>query len=109
MEHMFGCGTLSWTCKQVQHSFMMTSSHGDCGLANRFQPVLSRNTCLAGQGDNDGVEAHCAQCSEACEETPRGGAVGPSTARGQGSIDSIIQAASKPRNKFCSSRIHQAR
>jgi hypothetical protein len=81
---------------------MMPFSHGDCKLANSCQPVLSRNTRLAGQGDNDGVEAHCAQCSEACEDALRGGAT---STRVQGSMESIIQAASKPRNKFCSSRI----
>jgi hypothetical protein len=40
---------------------MMTCASGDCKLANSRQPVLSRNTCLAGMEDNDGVEAHCAQ------------------------------------------------
>jgi hypothetical protein len=80
----------------------MTCPDKSDDLANGCHCVLSRNTCLAGQGDNSGVEMHYAQVGWACEVPQSGGAVGPPANREQGSVK---QRQNLGGSSFCSSRM----
>jgi hypothetical protein len=83
----------------------MSGPAARCEFISTRQGVHFTNTCLAGQIDNDGVEAHSARLGWACEQQRAGlcqwrccGSVPCAETR-------AFRAASKPRRKFCSLRV----
>jgi hypothetical protein len=94
------------TCEKepTAHCYM-SGPAARCEFISTRQGVHFTNTCLAGQIDSDGVEAHPARLGWACEQQRAGlcqwrccGSVPCAETR-------AFRAASKPRRKFCSLRV----